>query len=70
MPTASELEALKLVPLRQDVPWIDLSLLFPGTICENIKNPEHGKFGAVDLGSAEAAARIVELHNQTLEKGE
>lgn len=66
-PTADELEACKLIPLRQDVPWIDLSSLFPGTICEQSKNRALGnEFGAVVLGNSEVAAKIVKVHNEFL----
>jgi hypothetical protein len=67
MPSETEIcEALSLVPLRQDVKWVDLSFLFPGRIVEDVRNPQTGKFGAVDFGDADAAAHIVELHNARL----
>lgn len=70
-PVTRELEACALVPLRQNVRWCDLSYLFPGRIVEEERLPPghegEGKFGAVDIGSSEAAARLVEAHNAALE---
>lgn len=66
MDNAAALAAIRTLPLRQDVRWIDLPFLFPGRVIEATRNPALGLFGAIDLQDAELAARVVELHNASL----
>lgn len=63
-----KIDAIRSLPLRWDVKWIDLSAIFPGIIQESIKREELGRFGAVNLESKELAAEVVRLHNEELEK--
>lgn len=70
MPTQKELDACKLLPLRQNVKWVDLSFLFPGIIIEEERDPKHGKFNSVDLENTELAAMLVKTHNESIKGAE
>lgn len=68
--TQEQVDAVHKLPLRQDVPWIDMSFMFPGKIFEEVKrepgDEAAGKWACVDMEHAECAAQIVECHNEWL----
>ena len=68
--TQEQVDAAHELPLRKDVRWIHMTPLFPGKIIEETKrepgDEAAGKWAAVDLENEDAAAQVVECHNEWL----
>lgn len=75
--TQDQIDAIHELPLRKDVRWIDMSFMFPGKVIEETKrtfdpenpaDPATGKWAAIDLETAECAAKVVDAHNSWLDE--